>query len=98
MLIIFLQNLLKNYAMHSNEIIGFAGVLILLLAFFLNSFKFLKQTDKSYILLNLFGAAIACYASFLINYLPFVILEAAWAFVALIALMKVLITRNVKEA
>lgn len=84
--------------MHTNDLIGFAGVFILLLAFFLNSFRFVKQTDKSYITLNLVGAAIACYASFIINYLPFVILEAVWAIVALVALIRGLVLGNVEDA
>ena len=38
--------------------------------------------------MNLIGAAIACYASVLINFIPFVILEAVWGIVALAALIK----------
>ena len=38
--------------------------------------------------MNLIGAAIACYASVLINFIPFVILEATWGIVALAALIK----------
>ncbi len=38
--------------------------------------------------MNLLGAGIACYASVLINFIPFVILEGVWALVAFIALIK----------
>jgi len=79
--------------LHTNEIIGSVGVAILLIAFFLNSFKILAQTSKLYILMNLIGAAIACYASLLINFIPFVILEAVWALVALIALWRSFTTK-----
>jgi hypothetical protein len=36
--------------------------------------------------LNILGAGISCYASFLIHYTPFIILEAVWCLVAVIAL------------
>jgi len=64
------------------------GVSLLLLAFFLNLFGITKKENKGYILLNFAGAALACYASVLIDFLPFVILEATWAIVALIALSR----------
>ena len=74
--------------MQTNEIIGSVGVSILLIAFLLNIFKVLNQNSRMYISMNLIGAAIACYASVLINFIPFVILEAAWGIVALAALIK----------
>jgi hypothetical protein len=70
------------------DIFGTVGVALLLLAFFLNLFGIIQKENKSYILLNLIGAALACYASVLIGFLPFVILEGTWAFVALIALVR----------
>ena len=69
-------------------IIGSIGVGFLLLAFFLNLFKFLTQDTKIYALMNIFGAGLACYASILIGFIPFVILEGIWAIVAVIGLMK----------
>jgi hypothetical protein len=74
-----------------STIIGSLGVTLLLLAFFLNTFKFISQQSMLYILLNIVGAALSCYASFLIDFLPFVILEATWCLVALVALVRVLI-------
>ena len=41
-----------------------------------------------YYVLNIIGAALACYASFLLNYWPFVILEGAWTLVSIYGLMK----------
>lgn len=67
--------------------IGFAGVAILLLAFALNTSNRISKDHIAYILLNLTGAGIACYASILLNYWPFIILEAAWSLVSLIALV-----------
>jgi hypothetical protein len=39
-------------------------------------------------LLNLAGAALAVYGSYLIKAIPFVILEGVWAMVAIYALIK----------
>jgi len=71
-----------------STIIGSLGVILLLIAFFLNVFKFILQENRLYIVLNVIGAAISCYASFLIRFFPFVILEATWCLVALVALLK----------
>ena len=67
--------------------IGFAGVTILLIAFFLNLANKLHKDSFSYILLNIIGAGIACLASIMINYLPFIILEGCWTIVSLGALI-----------
>lgn len=69
-------------------IIGFIGVSLLLLAFFLNLFKFLRAESSLYMGLNLVGAALAGYSSYLIDFLPFVLLEGTWATVAAIALVR----------
>lgn len=74
--------------MNIADVFGTTGVTLLLLAFFLNLLGIIQKENKSYSLLNLIGAALACYASVLINFLPFVILEGSWAFVALFALIR----------
>jgi hypothetical protein len=48
----------------------------------------IKNTHIIFILLNLIGASMACLASILLNYWPFIILEAVWALVSLFALLK----------
>ena len=68
--------------------IGFIGVFQILLAFILNVFGKLKNNDLSFILLNLIGASMACLASILMVYIPFIILEGVWAIISLIALLK----------
>ena len=67
---------------------GSLGVAILLLAFVLNMLKIIRAESLSYLLLNLIGAGIACFASWLIPYFPFVILEGVWAAVSLVSLVK----------
>ena len=68
------------------EAIGFVGVTLLLIAFFLNLFRLLKAESNAYLALNLVGAGLACASSYLIDFLPFVLLEGTWAIVAGVAL------------
>ena len=76
--------------MSFSEITGSLGVAILLLAFVLNMLKIINTESLSYLLLNFIGAGIACFASWLIPYFPFVILEGVWAVVSLVSLVKYL--------
>ena len=62
--------------------IGFAGVALLLLAFLLSLMKLMRLDGYPYAALNLVGAALACYSSWLISFMPFVLLEGVWALVA----------------
>lgn len=73
-----------------NDIIGSFGVGLILVAYFLNTEKMLPKDGKLFFVLNIIGAAFACYASFLINYWPFVILEATWTLVSIHGLMKIM--------
>ena len=66
--------------------IGSLGVALLLLAFLLNLVRLLSTESYSYTALNFAGAALAGYASYLIGFVPFVILEGTWAVVAAVAL------------
>lgn len=66
--------------------VGAAGVSLLLLAFALNVFGALDRKSVSYSLINAIGAGLAAYASWLISYLPFLVLESTWCLVSLIAI------------
>ena len=70
--------------------IGSIGVFLILLAYFLNVIGKIYSKDLVFILLNLIGATLACYASALLNYWPFIILEGVWALVSLYAFIKYL--------
>jgi hypothetical protein len=70
------------------NLIGSIGVALLLAAFVLNLLKRMSTTSPSYTLLNLVGAALACYSSYLIDFMPFVVLEGVWALAALVALVR----------
>ena len=68
-------------------LIGSTGVALLLLAFVLNLLKVMRADGYAYIGLNFTGAALACYSSWLIDFLPFVVLEGVWALAAAGALV-----------
>lgn len=68
--------------------IGFTGVFQILLAYTLNITGVIKHKDLFFILLNLIGAAMACIASVLMAYVPFIILEGSWTLISFITLLK----------
>ena len=68
--------------------IGFIGVFQILLAYILNVISKIRKEDLSFILLNLIGASLACLASILMKYTPFIILEAVWALVSIFSLFQ----------
>ena len=74
--------------MNYNDIIGTIGVGLILIAYFSNIFSFIPKDGKLFFMMNIVGAGLACYASLLINYLPFVILEATWTIVSIAGLLK----------
>ena len=66
--------------------IATVGVSLLLVAFALNLKGTLAANSAIYQGMNAIGAALACLASAMIGFVPFVILEGAWLAVALSAL------------
>jgi hypothetical protein len=74
--------------MSIENIINTAGVFLILLAFFLLTIGKLKSNNRIYLLLNITGGILACIGSYLINAIPFIILEGTWAIVALLALIR----------
>jgi hypothetical protein len=71
-----------------NDFIGIIGVGLILIAYFLSTARLIKSNGMPYYVVNIFGAGMACYASYLIAYWPFVILEGAWTLVSIYGLMK----------
>jgi hypothetical protein len=71
-----------------NDIIGSVGVALILIAYFLNTERIIPVNGKLFYVMNIIGAALACYASYLIAYMPFVILEGAWTLVSIYGLMR----------
>ncbi len=74
--------------MSTTDWLGFIGVFLILLAYILNILDIITNKNLYFILLNFVGASLACLASILLNYLPFIILEGVWALVSLISFIK----------
>jgi len=74
--------------MDTATVIGSLGVSLLLLAFFLNIFRLLHAQGYPYLVMNVAGGGLACLSSWLIGFMPFVVLEGTWAVVALVGLLK----------
>lgn len=72
--------------MSYSSAIGAFGVTLLLAAYFLNLFGYMPRESRVYVLLNIIGAGLSCYASLLIRYWPFVILEGCWCLISVAGL------------
>ncbi|HSA55578.1 MAG TPA: hypothetical protein VLE53_07725 [Gemmatimonadaceae bacterium] len=69
---------------------GFTGVALLLAAFILNLRRVLPADGVTYLVLNAVGAGLAAWSSWLIDFVPFVILEGTWAAAAVVGLVRAL--------
>jgi hypothetical protein len=74
--------------MTATDSIGFIGVTILLIAYFLNVTNKIEKDSLVYLQMNFFGAGLACLASVLMKYLPFIILEGCWTIVSAFGILK----------
>ncbi len=72
------------------DMLGSVGVAMLLMAFALNLAGWLTQESVAYASINAVGAGLAGYASWLISYWPFVVLESIWCLVSVIAIVRAL--------
>ena len=70
------------------DVINSVGVSLILAAFFLLTLKKVDAQNVYYNLLNLVGAGLACYGSYLIKSVPFIVLEGIWSLVAFYGLIK----------
>ena len=76
--------------MNYNDMIGTLGVGLILLAYFFNTFSLIPKNGRLFFCMNIIGAALACYASLLINYIPFIILEGVWCLVSVAGFIKLI--------
>jgi isoprenylcysteine carboxyl methyltransferase (ICMT) family protein YpbQ len=74
--------------MNTNDWIGTVGVFLILIAYFLSTFNWLSSQGRLFFALNAVGAAMSCFASYLIRYWPFFVLEGTWTVVSLIGWIK----------
>jgi hypothetical protein len=71
-----------------DQVVGTVGVALLLIAFFMNLFGMVTAESRTYQAMNVAGAGISCYASYLIGFVPFVVLEGVWCAAALAAMLR----------
>jgi len=68
--------------------LGSVGVALLLVAFALNLLGRTDRESTAYQALNAAGSGLAATASYLIGFVPFVVLEGAWFAVSIYALAR----------
>jgi hypothetical protein len=74
-------------------LIGFAGVTLPLVAFLLNLVRLMRADAYPHASLNFAGGALACYSSYLISFMPIVVLEGVWALAAAAAIVRKALAR-----
>jgi paired small multidrug resistance pump len=74
--------------------VGFGGVFLILLAFFLLQAEKIKSTDAMYSILNLAGAAMLLFSLFFAWNWAGVIINVAWMAISLYGLVQALRTTN----
>ena len=74
--------------MTGSDWIGTVGVFLILIAYFFSTFRWMSSHSKIFFALNTIGATMTCYASYLIHYWPFAVLEGTWTIVSLIGWIK----------
>jgi hypothetical protein len=70
------------------NIVNSTGVFLILTAFFLLILGKIKAVNPWYLWMNLIGAGMSCFGSWLIQAYPFVVLEGTWAVVAAVGLVR----------
>lgn len=71
-----------------STVVGSLGVTLLLGAFVLNVARVLRADSVPYLALNAIGAGLAGWSAWLIDFMPFVILEGTWAAAAIVGLVR----------
>lgn len=90
---IFLSCRHKLFYMHFSDTIGTIGVGLILLAYCCNTFSLIAKDGLLFFAMNIAGAGLACYASVLINYVPFVVLEGVWCLVSIAGLCRLIFNK-----
>mgnify|MGYP006987971447 CR=1 FL=1 len=78
--------------MNITDVIGTTGVFLILLAYFLLVTHKLSRDNLLYLGMNALGAGLACLASIFLKYWPFIILEAVWTLVSILAIINLKFT------
>ncbi|HIH21992.1 MAG TPA: hypothetical protein HA222_05040 [Candidatus Diapherotrites archaeon] len=69
-------------------ILGFLGLIILLIAFLMNVRRHKHNFWETYLFLNFAGSALLAYYALSLNSIPFLVLEAVWAVFSLFKLFQ----------
>lgn len=70
------------------DLVGWVGISAILLAYFLITTHKVERSDPLYHLLNLLGSSLLIYDAYTRNATAFLVLNIAWAAIALTALIK----------
>ena len=70
------------------QILSLVGALLVLLAYGLINAGRLRATDLAYVAMNFFGSALLTWVAVVDRRLGFIILEAAWALMSLLPLLR----------
>ena len=73
-----------------SEIIGAIGVSILLIGYLMNLNGKLASNSALYMLMNVLGSGMAFYSSYLIDFMPFMVLEGIWTGISAWSLAKII--------
>ena len=76
-----------------SEVLGWAGILLLLCAYFLLSFEYLIGNSPIYQTMNLFGAIFVSIDLFRKKAFYMVVLQLVWGVVALISILKIFLCK-----
>jgi len=79
------------------DIVGTAGVSLLLIAFVLNQRERLSEHSRAFLAMNLIGAALCAASAWMVEFYPFLVLETVWALVALWGLLRWSATRQLRD-
>ena len=70
----------------TSDLLGSIGVMLMLVVYILNISDKLSNDSPFYIIMNLIGGGLACVASIMIKFIPFIVLEGTWAIISAWAL------------
>ncbi len=74
--------------MTTSDYVSGAGVLLILIAFFLSTLDRMSTESRTYFMLNLFGGLLAAVGAWLVGSIPFLVMEVIWTVVAMLGLWR----------
>ena len=72
------------------NLLGYTGSAFIIIAFLLNSFKYMKSDAMSYQLLNLLGGALVLVNSWYFGAFPSVVVSVFWVLIAGISIVRIM--------